>query len=412
MIAGLAVLLGCLSACGYKFDTEEDPSLDEIISIGKGYLAEGNGAAASDAFNAALKIDESSTDARFGAVLADVMAFTNLIDELVSTLSSFGFGSTSAQTYEKAAAETKPGFSDLLHEFLDDVLVGKISQSERLYAELATEPDFRFDLDRYRIAVMEIELVNLGGEFDKADAHMIGAVSAIMNGLLNFLLAHNIDIDIASLALPTVPEGADIVTTIDMYVAFLEDLLASPETPDLLTLEGPDGAAFMQQVGIDFGNAFERIDAAFVQLAYERDQQIDDQLRFLDTDFDGVYNDGTDPVMIGDSITLDPELVWAIRVLARDLSAAFKDGSEADVDPFEPNPFHLSSTNELLTYLDVLPIVLIDEPFTLAIEEIPDFLTIDIGSFFADPDPQGIRQVLEDLIALWNDLSGLLVTES
>lgn len=411
MIAGLALLV-CLPSCGYKFDTEEDPSLEEIISIGKGYLVEGNGAAASDAFNAALKIDDTSTDARFGAILADVMSFTNLIDELVTTLSSFGFGSTSAQTYAKAAAQTKPGFSDLLHQFLDDVLVGKISQSERLYAELAEEPDFRFDLDRYRISVMEIELVNLGGEFDKADLHMIGAVSAIMNGLLNFLLAHNIDIDIASLALPTVPEGADTLTTIDMYLAFLEDLLANPATPDLLTLDGPDGAAFMQQVGIDFGNAFERIDAALVQLAYERDQQIDDQLRFFDTDFDGIYNDGTDPVMIGDAITLDPELVWAIRVLASDLGAAFKDGSAADVDPSEPNPFHLSAANELLQYLGVLPIVLIEEPFTLAITEIPDFLTIDIGSFFADPDPQGIRQVLEDLIALWNDLSGLLMPEA
>ena len=52
----VAILAALLLGCEEKFDYTEDPSLEEILEIGKGYLRAGDGGSASEAFMAAMKL--------------------------------------------------------------------------------------------------------------------------------------------------------------------------------------------------------------------------------------------------------------------------------------------------------------------------------------------------------------------
>ena len=73
-------------SCGMKFNTHEEPTLEEIIAIGKTYLMQNKGVAAAEAFRAARSLDSLNTDANFGLIAANTMAFVNMVDTLIETL--------------------------------------------------------------------------------------------------------------------------------------------------------------------------------------------------------------------------------------------------------------------------------------------------------------------------------------
>jgi len=124
-----------------------------------------------------------------------------------------------------------------------------------------------------------------------------------------------------------------------------------------------------------------------------------------------------------------------------------------DIDPYEANPFYLSFANDLLIGLDILPLVIdeafiedllgidldalvqqllpqllsllqelgldlgdpndigdvgFDDDFQIVITGIPEILPIDIGPWFAEPEPDGVRELLGFVIDLFNTIEALL----
>jgi len=74
----LLALIAVTSAC--EDDEEEEPTAAELIARGKKLLGEGDGTGAYLAFQEALEQESGNLQARYGVVLADVLQFTGTID--------------------------------------------------------------------------------------------------------------------------------------------------------------------------------------------------------------------------------------------------------------------------------------------------------------------------------------------
>ena len=112
--------------------------------------------------------------------------------------------------------------------------------------------------------------------------------------------------------------------------------------------------------------------------------------------------------------------------LATLTAGAFWDETTFDIDPTAPNPFYLAYANDLLIALDILPLVidkalleellgalgieldLFGDDFEIVISGIPYFLPIDIGPWFAEPSPTGLKDLLWNVVHFWDLISGLL----
>ena len=364
-----------------------DQSLTELLAQGKHELMVNDGYGAAETFGQAQALDKDSLDAGFGLFLAQLMEFPNFIDQIISTINGLSFA-YSDPSDEPAA--------DPIHDYLLEYIVGQIENNETLYAELADGPDFDFQLQSYDIQIDESPLLEFGGEFDQIDLQFFSALNALVDGLLNFILALDLRFD------PTVLQfdlEADLGTfeTIDMIVDLLDALLSSPSYPTFLALAEDGGVTYMQATGIDFGNAFIRLESAFDGLKLKHGSRSDHQFGYVDENGDGIYDPLTDQVFIGETVTLEPDQAIAIRNLCAKLAAAFYEGSLSDIDPHAVNLFWLSDLDELLTAFDILPIIL----GPLSITGLPGAIGINLGELFADPDPNGVRDVLWFIVELW-----------
>jgi hypothetical protein len=88
----------------------------------------------------------------------------------------------------------------------------------------------------------------------------------------------------------------------------------------------------------------------------------------------------------------------AITAVVPNLYPIFWEGSVLDTDPDTIDTLSPASLNELLRVLDVLPFSL--GPFE--INALPEFPKLNVGSFFANPQPDGFRETLFLLIELWH----------
>ena len=402
LIFPLAVFLAgfIFASCGDDSDDDSDPGFSELISDGKAYLVAGKGAEAADAFRHAEKIEPDSTDARFGLMLANVMQFTNLLDEVLDIFSEIDFGKSAGL---KGDGQTDQ-FGDILHDFFDVTIAGHIVKNESLYYRLEERGDFRFLLDGYTLKISDLTLVEFGGEFDKADLYFIGALNALIDGIVKIVLAHDLNFDIQDLSLPDTREAESFLETVGPYVNLLENLLASAKYPDFLYLLDDGGAVKMRQAGVDFANAFARLALCFDQVAKETDRQDDDQVRYEDTNNNGSYNEQTDKLFIGTSLSFTPEETAGIKDFARNMATVFYDGSALDENPEEADPLTPATFNGLLTGFGILPYPVGDDPDNpwFYIDALPPWPGVEVGYFFAYPDPEGVRSLLFELIDLFN----------
>ncbi|MBZ0271339.1 hypothetical protein K8I61_04835 [bacterium] len=402
----VAIVAICVAASGCNDDEAflDDPSVSEIIAIGKEYLADERGAEAAEAFKAALKKDGDNVEATLGLFLSQIMQVTNIVDELAKLLSELDLGGA------KSTAKDKVLIGDLLHDFFRDTMLTPLSTNETHYAFLVAAADFQYDFPRYALRVSTIELFSFSGEFDVTDVHALGAVNALFYGVVELLLAHDLNFDINALALPDFA-GLSTFETIAAVLDLVEGMMASEQYPDFLALD-ENGVTPMQTAGVAFGDAFARMTYAFDALALERDTQGDDQFRFDDFDHDNRYDARDEPIYVGTSFDLPAELAVAIDITAAALAVAFYDESPKDIDPNARNPLSASDLNALLRALDVLPIVIGEGPRPLVIDGLPGFITIDIGPFFANPSHDGLRAFLLSIIDLVNFIDEYLPDEA
>ena len=399
----LCFLMLFLVGCETTQESESDPtSFQDYLSQGKKHLAKNNGKNAAQAFALALSLDETSAEAKFGHLLASTLLLPNLIDQVLDTISAITFENTPGEDTTKSAFSTDLplGVGQPIHEYLWETTVNYVETSESFYADLTEASDLSFEQDRYVIELADIELLSFSGRFDSTDVRVIGAVHSLMRGLLNLILAHDLRFDYTAIVIPKSDPNATSADTLNMIIEILEGLLYSETHPTFFYLEPHYGVQYMQRAGIDLGNTFARLAQAFSLLVFENHNQKNDPFRFIDTDGDGRYNPTTEPVLVGDSLLLDPIWVEVVRVMSEDLAAIFYEGTDLDADPDHTDLLSLALLNELLQALEVLPFDL--GPWT--IEAFPGKAGINLGAFFGDPSPDGVRNLLIALTKLLNSL--------
>ena len=399
ILLALPVLL--LGGCGEEFDTYEDPSLEEILETGKAYLEVNQGSQGAEAFREAYKRYPESLDASYGLILGNTMGFVNLVDELIALVGDMLLTAPAPPATGEPGVvrqELDANFGDELQGFFEDLVTLSFEENERHYLILEAADDFDFDLNYYPVVFAEEALLSFGGQFDRTDMFMFGAVTSLISFVSDILLAHDINFDFNMLFGSTgepaageePEEGGSILDT-------LEEMLTDPEYPDFLYVKGPEGLELMKSAGVNLGNTFDRAARMLGHLRQESDYQYDDQIRYLDLNKDNHYNAMTEPVFLGSLATLDPGLAPVLEQLFADLSLAFWEGSVADPHPFRKDTFNLGMLNGLLIYLGVL-----ETPF------LPEWIGLDVGSFFSDPSDDGLRTLLFLIIDLIDFVSGQL----
>jgi len=392
LLLGLTVIVFLALLAGCADETEDEPTVEEIIKIGKKYLSNGDAVGAADAFNAALKRDPNNADAKYGILLANTLQFGNLISELLGMLEGFMAVDDGGDGDIETLSES-PAIGDLIQDFFVQVLEPKFVQSNDLYYELTFVPDLQFDLERYELVIADMTLVDFSGVFGDAELHFFGTVNSLLLAVTNLLLAHDVNFDFDNLVIPEF--GDDIMESIDAIVDLLRGLLSDPNYPNFLYLK-EDGVFRMQATGLNLGLTFLRLNFMIEAVKNDTGDQSDDPIRYIDENGNGLW-DEDEAVEISGLAVIEPELIPVISNLAGDLAVAIFDTTPLDIDPLDPNPFYPASLNDILIYL-------IDGLDTPIIP--PGFLPIDLGPFFAAPSPDGLRNILELVVEIWDLVGG------
>jgi len=393
------VMFGCES-------TEDDkPTYDELIGFGKKYLEQQDAVSAADAFDAALKLRADGVDAKYGLFLANIMQVTNLFSNLLELideaegLESFG-GSEPIGSY--------------LQEFLRDILEPSLARNEQLFLELAATPDILFQLGSYRLTIGEDLLIGWQGRFKQPELHLLGAVNSLILAAVHIVNAHYLDFDPAKLEeIP--PFSDDLLETVGALLEFIDDLMYDPNYPEFLYLKGEEGVARMQAAGVLLGAAWFRIIESFELASVQEGGRLDDPMTYEDLNSNGVRDpeepliirgmpllaellgelEGVPPEQVGEDVEIAGELTGILEDLLSIFGAAFLDSSPFDIFPEEANPITLADFNPILVYFEVIPFPI---PFIDMIDFYP-------GPFFAEPEPDGLRSLIEDIIWLYDIIS-------
>jgi len=445
----LAIALVVLPGCEEDFDTYEDPTLEEIMDIGKGYLRAGDGGSAAEAFEAAIELSPTCGEAKYGLLISRNMQFISLLDELIAMIGDFMYttGEPGQPDVNQMVQFSSEPIGDYIQDFLGESAEWWYEDCEEMYLDLLTYPDPFFEIDGFSMDLADMLTIEFGGRLDRSDLHFFGTVTAMMRALVNILLAHDLNYDFFSLEIPELSLELDfedpdailnLLSSLGAIIELLEDLLTYDENPDFLYLKGEEGIARMQAAGRQLGMAFFRIHLMIEEVYREPAPQADEAVRYIDANNNGQGDRRSDPMIIPAFGQLDAQLVNGLDVLCAMTATAFFDHTVLDIDPYRPNPFYISYANDLLVALDILPLVIDAEllgslgldletlledllaslgldvgdinvdNFQIVIPEIPDWLPIDLGPWFAEPDPDGIRQIVWLVVDLFNTIETYL----
>jgi hypothetical protein len=402
----LVLCLGFVFGCGEDEDEDSSLGYNDYLAMGKTNLVENDSAHASNYFHDALEFEPSSVEAKTGLTLVGPMRFVNFIDQIIETISAITFdeefGPDGEPTDKSLPQPGDPDYVHPIHEYLIEKVEIYQQAAELSYSEIVGEPDLQFELESYVIEMAGLEFFAMGGEFDLTDVHFVMGVNALLDGVDQFLLAHNLSYDYTAIGVQLSDEPMHIIETIDMIVQILDGLLYSEDFPNFLLLLEYGGTERMNQAGIQLGNAFARVGLSLDALKLETDDQSDDQVTYVDANGNGRYDTGVDDLLLG-SLLIEADIAAALETAAANFAAAFYEGSPLDENPNVVDLLYLADLNELLRAFGVFPLDL----GSIVIEGFPAGLGINVGSFFSDPSPDAIRNVLLFVVDLWNDPGSL-----
>jgi hypothetical protein len=398
------IIFCCMMMASCAKVDENETSFGDLIRTGKEYLVVNRGKYAVQDFRAAQKMKPDSPDANFGLMLANTMQFINTVDAISGLVGSFFYSAPDESAEGDGGVVVQAETQSLgyyLHNFFNAAAEQSFDENEVIFEKMAGQPDFSFQLDSYPIVYGLETLAAFEGEFDKTDLYAVGSVTALMNAVIDIVQSLNLDFDIFALSIPTVDFANDLPGSLQSILDLMDGLMNNADCPNFLMIEGQDGIDRMEEAGIMFGDAFARVVMALDQLAAETDDQTDDQIRYDDINMDGHYDFRTEPVMVGEMETLDPELVLIIKQLSVDMKCAFWEGSSADVHPARVDTLNLGMFNDLLVYLDILSMPIL-----------PDWLGVNIGKFFSDPSEDGLRSLMLSVMDLLESLMDIIDSQA
>jgi len=374
-------------------DTTPSPA-EPFIEAGKAYLRLGAGDLAREQFLLAKGADAEHEGGYYGNALADLVHdfdVISIIDSYIEMLIGF-------QPPEKdGVPDTGQGMIDQVIQLALEGLVTERSDELVEQVEwLRTEaPDVIFELDRMPIILFFEEVADFHGDFDLPDAVAAEAMARLLGGLIEHLLALNLDFNIGVIFDVKDMDWGDFSTeeiigaVIDIGLALLDD----PAFPNVFTLK-EDGALF-KAAGLKMGLGWANAAETYSLIIAETTPQTAEVFGYSDLNGDSAWQEN-EPLYLQPWEELnehDNQVAWEFRDVFQSLADSFLDYTEYDTDPENPQPFNLSELNVILHAIGLPSLI-------------PSWalLDIDFGAAYRDADPTAFR---DTLVAIFNLLDPL-----
>jgi len=393
----LFVLLGGLLAAGCfgdedDSDDEGQPEAGEYLEEGRKWLGIGDGARARLAFLDALEIEPDNAEGLYGLVLADALQLTDVVgiltDYVCTVIDLFGPNQTNA---EGDFDETE--VIDRVLQILMDGLVMEVGEELIAAADaLQATADPKYVHQGIPVVVRFVLRDTMTGEFDRSFLAAAECYARLLTGITGHLLTLSFEMDISLVFMVGDVDFDDVMTGIGDVVDILKLVLNDSGHPDFLIMDD-QGVELFRSLGLMLGNGFDEFAGTWALIRAETDEQTDDVMGYADLDGDGVYDQG-EPYFLPYFGVLDAEAMNVLDALVGASLAfrdAFWDRTVNDIDPANSNPLPLSALNPVL------------EVFGLP-GFIPDWLTLPVGDWYAEPDPMAVRNGLQELIDLLDAL--------
>jgi hypothetical protein len=348
ILGAFVLLAGCAPIEEGTF-TPPDPAA--LVAEGKARLAEGDSAAAGKLFRDALYIDSGWDEARYGLVLADAVDLVQLVEDfadLIAEQVQTGTGGKGG-----FAPLSDDGIGDTIDTYVRSIFLPVADEMLAESAALYTNPDATFTIDALPISWNGATAIDLGGEWDHADAVLLLAGANLLTGLFDALLARDLNFDLGHVfALPidwTDLGSVDLAAIWRDLVHMVNLLLTDANFPGFLglTAEGPER---MPRAGIELGLVAKYVVETGWLVRQETDDQSDDVIGYVDADGNGAWNEGEPLTIPGvGPLTADQMKTLASAMfVATALQDSLLDGSAIDPLPAQATPFDLAVANPLL----------------------------------------------------------------
>jgi len=377
-------------------DDDDDDSQEDHLGQGKYWLQVGEGDKAREEFLMALSQEPGIVDGLYGMVLADMLHATDVVGVIVDYIKSLEYGGpVKSGDGDREKVDSSRG---MINFMLDTVLNGLLlERCEEMVTYARTTQGIEgasFELEGIPIIIAFEHLADLNSEFDMGELYGSESYGLILKGLVGHLLTIDLDFD---LSLAFILEDIDFgemetMEAVSLVVDILYRIITDPAFPNFLTLY-PDGIELYQQSGWELAMGLHAYLNTFAQIASETDDQGDDVMGYLDTNGNLAWDHG-EPLYIPYFEVLEGIQMsrWAIITgVIEGYRNSLLDYTEYDIDPGASNPFRLALLNPLLETYGLPPVI-------------PEETVLDLGSWYANPNPTVIRDTLIELLDFLREL--------
>lgn len=406
-IAMLALMIGGGTGC--SGGTSDNAN----VAKGKAFLAEGNGDSARTIFNSELTADPDSCGGLYGRILADVQVLSKEATDLITT--GGGLFATEYAPYASAATSTD------LYQMINPLLTPFVDIFEEMEEDTdrVVELNCTFHTDSYMVSLYTdasqsepVANAVLSGKWNKAEALMIGGEVHMALALVDFISAHSLKVNMASLQnVASLIDIEDLLNQVQggyqtnqlIYQARSLGALLE-DNPDLLT-KSADRWDLMENVPQELAEGFSELNAIFDALKDAKGDPSDAILGFVDKDNNGF--DAGDEVTFGikqATVSGGTTMLEGLRIVipdlftssfvqnARDLLDKATESLETVGGSSSGGRIGLSDITPILTVFSdkigsMIPSVVPSIIPSLQIPSIPDVIEVDLKAFFSDPKP-------------------------
>ncbi len=346
------LLIAAIAVAGCRGDrdaaVDQGKAAAKENAIAKDFLTDGRYTDAKLQFEFVLsEIDGTDVEARFGAVLSELLQFVSII----RVISSLG-----GDDDDSAASDE----NEFLHALIDDLVSDLIERFDDIAFELKrlkADPAFEFRLDQstpvYLTDTDEAD-VELMGEYDRGEVFLIDIGVQLVLGVLNYVQALDLEADFlgifnkfTDLDIDPDLDGdgfEEVAAALEAEMPKIQALVAFifNENPRFLGLDAGTGSAQLSKAGEHFGNAIDNLRKAlfFASLDVIGDPDQSDDIIAYKGRADGSM-EAIDPdsdlcdVRDSDDKRLVDEHTFIFEIRLGDME---RDGSNAEDNELETSP--------------------------------------------------------------------------
>jgi hypothetical protein len=290
------------------------------------------------------------------------------------------------------------GFGSMMQSLFKSIMIPKAQEMyEHARVVRDADPSWFFYIEAYPFIVdgefPDRVMLDLGGEWDHADAIQLEAEAQFYIGFLNVICAYDLPLDYAWIT--EFPELTGTIgekfNTILLEIIFI---LNDSNLPTFLTLIPEEGEKRLADAGMAMGKFFLLMNEASKFMLTETDMQDDDLSGYHDLNENGKWDEG-EPYKLpwAGYLSHDQNFTW-VRLMEAAVSAGNStlNGSPIDRTPDRNDWFLLSEMNFFIDALGLNPFL----------PPIP----MNLGAFYYDQGPREIKDGLRNILLVLYQLTG------